>query len=134
MTTKEVNKGLIGKKVEIMVTGLMVKGTITGIVEDKHVKGIAVEHEPVHWGDQVLTNTHSTARKFDEFGSLGHAKLIDEPKNLKESLTKQLDIYLDEREELLRTITLYGEDKANKFHLDLVNEKIVEVGKIINKL
>ena len=77
MTTKEVNKGMIGKSRDYS-NWTYIKGTITGIVEDRCVKGIAVEHEPVHWGDQVLTNTHSTARKFDEFGSLGHAKLIED--------------------------------------------------------
>jgi len=76
MTTQEINSGLIGKQVEIIVTGLMVKGIITGIVEDKFRKGIEVNHEPVQWGQDVFTNTTSTARKWDEFGSLRHAKLI----------------------------------------------------------
>jgi len=76
MKIQEVNTGLIGKKVEIIVTGEMVKGIITGIFEDKHRKGIEVNHEPVQWGEDVFTNTTSTARKFDEFGSLRHAKLI----------------------------------------------------------
>ena len=76
MKIQEVNTGLIGRKVEIIVTGEMVKGIITGIFEDKHHKGIEVNHEPVQWGEDVFTNTTSTARKFDEFGSLRHAKLI----------------------------------------------------------
>ena len=76
MTTQEINNGLIGNKVEIIVTGLMVKGIITGIVEDQFRKGIEVNHEPVQWGQEIFTNTTSTARKFDQFGSLKHAKLI----------------------------------------------------------
>ena len=76
MKTQEINKNLIGKEVEIIVTGLMVKGIVTGIYENKHAKGIEVEHEPVYWGDQVLTNTISRARKFDDFGSLRHARLV----------------------------------------------------------
>lgn len=76
MRIQEVNTGLIGKKVEIIVTGEMVKGIITGIFEDNHRKGIEVNHEPVQWGEDVFTNTTSTARKFDEFGSLRHAKLL----------------------------------------------------------
>ena len=76
MTTQEINSKLIGKKVEIIVTGLMVKGIITGIVEDQFRKGIEVNHEPVQWGQDTLTNTTSTARKYDEFGSLKYAKLI----------------------------------------------------------
>ena len=76
MKTSEVNQNLIGKEVEIIGTGLMVKGIVTGIFEDKHAKGIEVEHEPVHWGDDIFTNTTSMARKWDEFGSLRHAKLI----------------------------------------------------------
>ena len=76
MTTQEINSKLIGKKVEIIVTGLMVKGIITGIVEDQFRKGIEVNHEPVQWGQDILTNTTSTARKYDEFGSLKNAKLI----------------------------------------------------------
>ena len=55
-------------------------------------------------------------------------------KNLKTALKKQLDIYLDEREELLRTITVHEEEKALKIQLDIVRDKIVEVAKIINKL
>ena len=76
MKTQEINSKLIGKKVEIIVTGLMVKGIITGIVEDQFRKGIEVNHEPVQWGQDILTNTTSTARKYDEFGSLKNAKLI----------------------------------------------------------
>lgn len=76
MTTQEVNAKLIGKEVEIIVTGLMVKGIITEIHDDKYSKGIRVIHEPVQWGNDIFTNTLTTARKFDEFGSLGYAKLI----------------------------------------------------------
>lgn len=76
MKLKDVNTGLIGKKVEISVTGLIVKGIIKGIFENEYSKGIEVSHEPIQWGNQILTNTISTARKFDEFGNLRYAKLI----------------------------------------------------------
>ena len=59
MTTTEVNKSLIGKEVEIMVTGLMVKGVVTGIYECEYSKGIEVNHEPVNWGGEIYTNSTS---------------------------------------------------------------------------
>jgi|TARA_R100000149_G_C5867421_1_gene131941 hypothetical protein len=58
-------------------------------------------------------------------------------KNLKTSLIELLDKYLEEKKEILKIISLYGEEmclKGNKIELDIVNEKIVEVTKIINKL
>ena len=76
MKTSEINKSLIGKEVKIMVTGLMVKGIVTGIYENENAKGIEVNHEPVNWGGEIYTNSTPWARKCDEFGSLQHAKLI----------------------------------------------------------
>lgn len=76
MTTTEINKSLIGKEVEIIVTGLMVKGIVTGIYECEYAKGIEVNHEPVNWGGEIYTNSTSLARKSDDWGCLQHAKLI----------------------------------------------------------
>ena len=76
MTTQEVNAKLIGKEVEIIVTGLMVKGIVTEIYNDEYSKGIRVIHEPVQWGNDTYTKSLTTARKFDEMGSLKYAKLI----------------------------------------------------------
>jgi len=76
MKTSEVNTSLIGKKVEIIVTGLMVKGIVTGIYENKSTKGIKVNHEPVNWGGAIITQSKSLARIRDEFGSLEYAKII----------------------------------------------------------
>lgn len=76
MKTSEVNTSLIGKKVEIMVTGLMVKGIVTAIYECKHSKGIVVNHEPVNWGSEIYTTSTSISRKSDDWGNLEYAKLI----------------------------------------------------------
>ena len=76
MTTQEVNEKLIGKEVEIIVTGLMVKGIVTEIYNNKYSKGIRVTHEPVQWGNDIYTTSLTSARKFDEMGSLKYAKLI----------------------------------------------------------
>ncbi|MCK4883975.1 MAG: hypothetical protein KAS30_03835 [Candidatus Diapherotrites archaeon] len=54
-------------------------------------------------------------------------------KNLKTNLIELLDKYLEEKKELLKTICLHGEEKAIKIELEFLNEKIVEVTKIINK-
>ena len=76
MKTKEVNEKLIGKEVEIIVTGLMVKGIVTEIYNDKYSKGIRVTHEPVQWGKNTFVNSLCIGRIFDEMGSLKYAKLI----------------------------------------------------------
>ena len=76
MKTSEVNTSLIGKKVEIMVTGLMVKGIVTAIYECNHAKGIIVNHEPVNWGNEIYTTSTSLSRKSDDWGNLEYAKLI----------------------------------------------------------
>ena len=54
--------------------------------------------------------------------------------DLKTALTIQLDNYLNEREEILKTITKFGESKGLKFDLDTVQKNIVELSVIINKL
>ena len=54
--------------------------------------------------------------------------------DLKTALTTQLDIFLNEREEILKTITKFGESKGLKFQLDTVQTSIVELSVIINKL
>ncbi len=78
MTTQEINTSLIGKKANVMVTGLNVTGTITGIIDDKWAKGIMVVlDEPVIWGDDKFTVWHATARKSDNFGNLSRAYIIE---------------------------------------------------------
>ena len=76
MITTEINKSLIGKEVEIMVTGLMVKGVVTGIYECEYSKGIEVNHEPVNWGGEIYTTSTSLSRKSDDLGNLKYANLI----------------------------------------------------------
>lgn len=77
MRTNEVSNEMVGKKVEVVFTGLKVTGVITGIVEDEYSKGVAVKlDKPVQWGDDMYTNMESTARKKDEAGNLQYTKLI----------------------------------------------------------
>lgn len=78
MTTQEINTSLIGKKANVMVTGLNVTGTIIGIIDDEWASGIMVElDEPVIWGDDTFTRWHATARKKDNFGNLSRAYIIE---------------------------------------------------------
>lgn len=77
MTTAEVNKSLIGKKVKCIFTGLETTGTIEQIVENKHSKGVEIKFDrPVVWGDYAYEKYESTARKFDEFGNLQFTEII----------------------------------------------------------
>ena len=54
-------------------------------------------------------------------------------KKLKANLNLLLDNYLAAKDEILREITVFGENKGNKIQLEIVNKKIIEVSKIINK-
>tara|TARA_R100001591_G_scaffold24677_2_gene34770 strand:- start:848 stop:1036 length:189 start_codon:yes stop_codon:yes gene_type:complete len=46
-------------------------------------------------------------------------------------LNKQLDNYLSARSEILREITVFGQSKANEIQLEIVNDKILEVIRMI---
>lgn len=64
MTSKEIKIELVGKKVSLMVTGLRVKGIITGIYKERtyegaEILGLEIDHEPVQWGKDIYTSTVS---------------------------------------------------------------------------
>ena len=77
MTTSDINNSLIGKRVKGIFTGMEVRGTITGTVDNQYSAGVEIQLDySVVWGDYTYTNYQSTARKMDEFGNLKHTELI----------------------------------------------------------
>lgn len=76
LTIQDLDKNLLNKKVSVVITGKRVNGTILGIKNDEHTKGIVVEHAPVNWGKYTFTTTRIWGRKSDGWGSLKNAKLI----------------------------------------------------------
>lgn len=78
MKTTEVNASIVGRKCLGMAFGELVKGTITEVEENEHVKTVYfVLDEPINWGGDIYTKQSNWARKTDEFGSLKYMELID---------------------------------------------------------
>lgn len=67
---REYLKGLVGKKITTMVTGMEVEAEITSFEETKHgfeLRGRGT-HEPVNWGGEYFTKLFIHVRKGDGFG------------------------------------------------------------------
>lgn len=79
MTTSEISKSLIGKRVKGILTALPVTGTIIDIIVNPYSKGVQIRLDgPVRWGDSLFYHYTSTSRVDDEFGNLKHTHLLKE--------------------------------------------------------
>lgn len=77
MRIYDVDSSIIGRKCRAMFAGTLVRGTITGIQEDKYsVSVIVTFDQPQNWGGEMYTTTSNSARKCDGFGSLSHLQLL----------------------------------------------------------
>ena len=81
MKSTEVNKNLIGRRCECILTGMMVTGVIEDIEENKYSVNVKVHFDkPQQWGDDLYTEDWAWGCKTDEFGTLHHLRLLaDEP-------------------------------------------------------
>lgn len=80
MKTTEINRSLIGKRCRCMFTGMMVTGTIVDIKDERNSTNVKVRYdEPHQWGEHTYEDGWAWGRKSDEFGTLQHLTLLQEP-------------------------------------------------------
>lgn len=78
MKTTEVNQSLIGKRVEGIAFGEMVKGIVTAIEVNECSAIVYFDYdEPQNWGGDLYRRGDNWARLFDEFGSLHYMRVIE---------------------------------------------------------